>query len=404
MVKTDFKYILSLLVPVLTLASGGCSSETSELSVVTKERSIMIAAKVKGEVYSRANTYIASGEVTTGTYYLTFPQNPSGFSVGTVNFDLEGAQGTGIVLTEQYGELSWLDVGTVTQNNQQRASFYLDNVALSAGQDLSSSLTLNSTEFRDRYKAGVFDMTNGSNDLLSGSLADVVSGTKFLEFTLNHRLSRLKFVFNVYNNEAPESNNYVDLSESTVSLSSMKCYLASYVRNTGVVTTDNSTSDLMLRGGENGNKIDWFSIEGSGDSEEPGEPGTNGDDTTGGADFEEEDLTVYTTQDFVLPPQGYKSGDNRPILTVTAKVGGQNHTFWGYLPTSMVIQPSEGSSNSYATDFEFLEGFAMTITVNITADKMYLDFQPVIVEDWQTVYTGTFQAKEGNNEAGEIND
>lgn len=355
-----------LLLGFLTggLASlNSCATEDEIADIAAgSDHKIRVGAAINAEKASRAEVYVAQGEITTGMYYLTYQSygNPS-FSVATVNFDVTDAEGNGIVTDPSGKELAWKNVRTFNNTNNQRANFYLDNVSPSG----SDALIIQSQEFQDTYKAAVLDTITGSNDLLAGSLLSVDYDTEKLDFNLSHQLSRLKLVISVNNIYDEGQADFVNLSNAQITLSNICCDVVSYDRSNQTLTNSNTLSDLQIVDTSNEN-LGWVWPTGLENAI------VEADNST---------TQYYISQSMVIPPQTVNQITNRPILTITT-TGDNPRSFWGYLPASMI---DEGTNTSQVTSFQFLKGYLMTLRVHVNAAERMLIFQPVTIENWVDV-------------------
>lgn len=358
---------------------GACSAENEITDSFDGEGSpIRIGARIEEALHSRSEVYMPYGEVTTGTYYLTYPIYATGSDVATVNFDVPAAEGIGIVTTSAGRELTWKNVRTINSTTNQRATFYLDNVK----PDDANSLVISTSDFRNTYKAAVFDSIAGTNDLLAGTLANVAYDTEELSFPLSHQMSRLKLIVMVNNNYEAGSSDFVNLSDAQVSLSNICCEVTSYNRETMTLTNAAGLSDLQIVD-TSSDEYDWL-LKPDFETSDEGAQTAGGEDAT---------TQVYISQNIVLPPQQVNTISNRPILTITA--GGRN--YWGYLPASMI---DEAPNPSQVTTFQFLKGYIMTVRVHVNAPERMLIFEPVVIEDWNNVGSQRLQGTEttgGNN-------
>lgn len=356
------------------ICSCAAENEISE-NVGTEDIALLIGARIDREMLSRAEVYVPEGDITTGMYYLTYPKYASGEGVANVNFDVPAAEGNGIVTTTDGRELTWKLVRTFNQTTNQRATFYLDNVK----SDVDDEVVISSDQFKNTYKAAVFDSIYGKNDLLAGTLENVNYNTPRLDFTLSHQMSRLKLMVIVNNNYEEGASDFLDLTEATVTLSNIVCDVNSYDRSSMTLNNASGVSDLKIVDKENG--IDWLWISKNDESTDT--------ETSGNASTENSTQT-YISQNIVLPPQQVNQTTLRPILTITT--GGNNpQEFWGYLPSSMI---DEAPNPSQVTTFQFLKGYAMTVRVHVNAPERMLIFQPVEIEDWLDVGTQRLNGSE----------
>ena len=332
--------------PVMTSCSG---EEVTVDAGAGSGQPITVSAEVARQLYTRG--YQSEGVVSDGVYYLTYPSN-SGNGVATVTFGRpEPRDDIGFVTTADGQGLEWNMVGSGAN-----PVFYLDNV--SPELDARNEANLVDINFGNDnpYVAGLFDLEDGTNDLLWGT-KQVGRDSKSIDFDLHHNMSRIRVEVTVDKTNAFE--NELDLEGARVEISSLLQTPLSYNRLDGSLTLGAAPEDyssLVLVDAAENEKLDWA-----------GEPEDKGDN-----------VWVYTTKDFVLPPQGLLEDERRPQLTIKTR---QGKVYQGILPHAMeVVYPDK--ENPYPVTLYFLKEHILTIRTKITQAPPELSFMPVQVIDW----------------------
>lgn len=346
----DIRYLLITAASLLLLVTVGCSDASENYEEPTYgpySKVIRIGADVSGQMQSR--NYIMEGEVKEGQFWLTYTSDKNVLSLADVDFDKKGTEGIGIVTTSDNKELDWDMVV-----NQATPWFYLDNV--------HPELNTNSNDFAtvvfgddNPYKAAVYDSTTGSNDIQWGSL-QASRGTKNLNFTLHHQLSRVIVIVTI--DSENDYNKELDLEGATVKLTNLVTTPYSFNRTDGSVAlaaqdATPETNNLVLVDGQ----TEWVLIE---------------------PDEQNDNITRYYTPDYILPPQGLANDDTRTRLVITTAKG---KTYSGVVPHAMFIY--QGSDNTpYPVNFSFLKEYRIILRTEISKDPPELVFAPVQVIDW----------------------
>lgn len=343
------KVFIRFATAVLLTAAVGCTSESGTVAGPGEGEPVRVGADVARQIYTRG--YQDSGKVTYGIYYLTYPLNSGDNNVANVNFNVEGSTpGVGMVIVPPDKELKWIDVGGSTP------TFYLDNVKAEYGNDESTLTDIVFDEEKNPFVAGLFDLDvdHPDNDLLWGS-SMVSHGVKTVNFDLHHYMSRVRVQVSV-DRENEKEDGDLDLEGAMVSISSLVHKPYSYNRLNGTMSLGDSPSyaDLNMVT----EKINWANIE---DVDKDG--------------FND----IYTTADFVLPPQGLLENDLRPVLTIKLKNG---NTYSGILPHAMEIVDEAHPSGGYPVALYFLKEYILTIRTVITEEPPTLAFMPVKVVEW----------------------
>ena len=352
LIHKNIKDVRHLCIPgLVALVMSACASTEPE-NRDTFSLPVNVTATMSDVVATRQ--YIPSGDVTAGTYYLSYPQvSTLDYSLANVEFDIATTPGIGIVVMPDNEEMRWENVGG------NMPTFYLDNVAPTEAEPEDPMIV----EFTDGgpYKAAVFDDVDGSNDLLWGSL-QVYTNTRTLNFSLHHNMARFNVEVTV--DKTFQIDEDLNLEGATVQLSSINQMPLSYDRQTGVLNLDTDPSAYTtLTVVNDGQGLDWV-------------PGVDSPDN--------ENITVFTTPDFVLPPQDLLTDDNRPRLTISLANG---RTFSGIIPYAMNVIDSEHPS-AYPMTLSFLKEHILTLHTLISNDPPELSFMPVKVVEW--VDKGTF--------------
>ena len=318
---------------------------------------VIIRARVSDVLLSRA---YQPGPVKYGTYYMTYESRNSSSgnrSYALANVSFNGSEMGQATKTEPGGNrLEWKDIVNGT------SIFRLDNVPslLDAASDAAKSDTLVvfGTE-NNPFTAGVFDDDNGTNDLLWGS-KEVGYNTAQIHFDLHHCMSRVRVVVTADKTNSVEGA--LDLDDAKVEITSLALTPISYNRLDGTLDLGNAPDygSLVLTGKEG---RDWAKPE----EEMP----------------EDASLEVRTTQDFVLPPQGLRDGEDRPRLVITLK---NDAVYSGILPHAMEVETGstleDGTLVTYPVALSFLREHILTLRTVITEDPPELSFMPVTVVEW----------------------
>lgn len=330
-------------------------------------QAVRIAASVAGQSATRA--YQDKGPVKEGIYYLTYPKSTTDleYTVAEVNFH----DGTGFVTVADGGELTWNDVG-LTPGSQTQATFYLDNVPV--GEQPQSPLQIVELTGDNRYSAALFDYEEGSNDLLWGS-STVARTVMNVPVQLRHCMSMVNVEITV--DASKEGSLDMDLSNATVEITSVIHDAQSYNRLTGGLELGENPQREQLTLVQP-DVVGWKSTEQVNDDER---------------------IKLYTSHDYVLPPQDLLTTVERSRLRISVPQGdGQPpRIFSGVIPKAMTVQYEDGSSAP--VNLAFIRGHILTLRVVMNPDQMILEFLPVTVVDW--LYQGSHSLS--GSEAGLYN-
>lgn len=373
----------------LTVMAAACSTDDEAGGPGTGQNTepIRFAAQASAPVASRAGDaaddgsenkgkYVEEGAITTGQFCLGYECTASSdrYRVADVNFDNGQLAGTGIgtVWTpEGYKELSWPDV-----RNTNTPPFYMDNVLKKYNKNWKADHSRGEHDSEVIFKeghpfvAGLFDYVDGGNDLLWGS-DNIPKNTNPIVMNLHHRMAIVRVEITVDRASYPEQA--IDLGTANISITNLVHEPYSFNRMDGsiAIAADPVREELVMVNTkqEAASERDWVKVvEGYEEQvESDDEPGTT---TTRIVD-------IYTTKDFVLPPQGLPERENRPQLRIETADG---RIFSGILPNAMWEMVDDTPTNPLT--LRFMEEHKLTIRTRITLDPPELTFMPVLVRDW----------------------
>ena len=349
------KYIFTVISFLISIGVSSCSmdSEIDDIPI-NSEESLNVGAYLSPTLYSR--TYIEEGDVTEGTYYLSYRlPNSDDYGMYPVNFGVDGSdERIGFVDNgDPNKKFNWDMVG-----GDNTPYFYLDNVKPT---DNSTPSTVIFTDNYNPFIAGELDRKDGTNDLLWGEKQVTRKTTGTLNFNLHHNMAGIRIQVTVdKENEKVEGD--LDLTGAEVRITSVIQKPISFNRLDGTLTLPDfedatSFSDLMFVGPE----TDWKSSD---------------------EDKLNPNIMVYTTQDFVLPPQNLKEDADRPKLTIKLKSG---KSYSGILPHAMLITDPTFTGDDefpYPVALTFLKEHILIIRTKVTEEPPELAFMPVVVVDW----------------------
>lgn len=359
---------------VLTLSSCSADSDAVEPGTESDREPIRFSAQTLSQAETRA--YVEKGPVTQGKFCLGYKNTASSnsFRVADVNFDNSALAGTGIGLVwtaDGYKELSWAGV----QSSPSTQTFYMDNVLKEYHAKWKSDHSVGENDaviiFKNEHPfvAGLFDDENGTNDLLWGS-KDVTRNTNPIVMDLHHYMAIVRVEITIDKTSYPE-DNAIDLSTADISISNVVHKPYSFNRMDGsIALADNPVRETLVmvdtRSDENSKRI-WSSVLLNEKEVTQDEEGKDVERT----------VDIYTTKDFVLPPQGLPEKENRPHLRIMTKDG---RVFSGILPNAMWEVVDGELANPMS--LYFLKEHKLTIRTRITQDPPELTFLPVTVRDW----------------------
>ncbi|MCH5242989.1 MAG: hypothetical protein J1F67_11345 [Muribaculaceae bacterium] len=370
-ITVGFLLVLSILVCAginISCVRDDVRIEEAEFSDVVR-----IGAQISNNVLSRASgegNYIESGQMDRGTLYLCYP--PVGSSTNyyindvRVEFGREIDPEIGFAIKTVDGvdkELLWSDIkGT-------KPVLYFHNLN-PAGATFNTYRDIMTPPTDHPFNGGVFDDVNGSNDLLWGTVT-VATNTKLVELNLSHLMSRFRVNLVVY----PSGNNTLDMENAEVYITNLKKNFTKIELRTTIMTLPSISKEnqpentLVLYDGSN---IGWGTEDESVEIEEPHK--------------------LFTTKDFVLPPQSLTTTNLRPRLVVKVPKGNNEYEeYSANLPMAMMVEDPNDPGNFFPSDFAFLQGQDMTLTATINAPNLELTFMPVKVREW--VNKGAFQVQ-----------
>lgn len=356
-----YKTVIWLSITVILFAMVACSSEDRVVADPEEGEALIVTAEVASQLHSRAQNYDELGNVTGGSYRLSYPlaNANNSYTVAQVNFKEDGdiPSGIGYVSTFNSNQLKWKDVGG------SAPTFYLDNVIPKGDTDKATSTVIYFTDDYNPYKAALFN--EDENDLLWGEKQVQNGTTKNINFELHHNMARLRVQVTV-----DQTNGDLDLTNATVEISSINQVPLSYNRLDG---------SLTLREVENETDEAYREVYTSLTLVDP----------KNGLNWEKSEKDVYVSQDFVLPPQNLLENTYRPRLIITFNMDGEKRVYSGILPYAMSIyKENEADNTKYPVTLSFLKEHILTIRTVITGDPPELIFMPVWVVNW--VYKGEF--------------
>ena len=398
-----------LLIAILLVVGVSC---TDDKFPVNTETSPDDNIKVGATIIANENTrgYVAEGDISEGTYYLLYRRPNTGtssyYNNALVDFGANEGPTTGFAYyfdeNENRKDLKWRSVygeGSSSQN------FYLSNINPDS-YTIYSDGHWNHFRFYKRdtpypYVTGPLDKVNGSNDMLFGT-ASARSTTGRIDFTLNHILSLLKVNVEVYG--AKSDNHLVSLENAEVTISNLCTTVGAFqltdptnfrystststTANTGYGTYFNTQTITLIEPGST--EICWESIE----------------DGTVREEFNDYAKKIYTTKEFVMPPQTIPPTTNvgRPLLSVKVPkrdmTGSPNDmegyvTYSGYIPDVMFNSDSYGNIiNPTPETISLKSGYQLNITATINSPETDLTFAPVKIEAWVSKGTHTITTKQ----------
>ena len=374
-----YRYISCLKVALGCLlalpAVVSCTNEVPEIVDPETGASITVSADIANTLFSR--TYIEKGQVDKGTLYISYPTTSNNvYATLPVQFGVEGVSPQiGLVQTgDPDKKFAWTMVSDFAT-----PTFYLDNVSIdgyTVDREAPNIVIFDDTN--NPFRAGKFDDENGTNDLLWGEKQVSRQSTNTLVFDLHHYMSRIRLEITVDKTNVADDDFDLETG-AKVSISSINQTPVSYNRLDGTLALDSEPKDGVSPYSELtfvniGSEIEAKDVIGW--AKEPQQDPAN------------EKVWVYTTYDFVVPPQGLLDDENRPRLTIETKNG---KTYSGILPHAMLItDPNKPGDTelTYPVTMYFLKEHILTIRTRITEEPPTLSFMPVQVVQW--VDKGTF--------------
>lgn len=344
-----YKYIfLTFCLSITGLTSCGSQTDNSEEPEIPGSADPLRVYAQMAEVGS-TRAYQPEGPVTSGTYYISYPDASNNYSLAEVDFEMPNVSpGIGIVTDSNGQELVWQNVGGGNQ-----PTFYMDNVPVQSSGNNPMIVTFNNSY--NPFVAGIFDLTGGTNDLLWGTQTEN-RNTKSLNFDLHHNMARLVVV--ITTDESNSQTGALNLEGAKVEITNLILSPKSYNRQDGTLSfeeiPDYQPLTLVAPADNQSSGIEWGPI-----------------DTQG-------NVTVYTTQDFVVPPQGLLETSDRPRLKITLPTG---KVYSGVIPYAMTVVNSTYPEGRVMT-LSFLKEHILTLRTLVTEEPPELVFMPVQVVEW----------------------
>lgn len=396
---------------IMSVALPSCiADEDLVLEEGSPEDPVLIGANVLPSEKTRG--YIEEGQINSGEWYMVYKRTANYYNHALVSFgNIEGPT-TGYPFFTESGvpkELKWKYVYGQGGSLQP---FYLTNLSPDRYTTQSSDYL---THFRfntgtNPFVASPLDKAGGENDILIGGVNARASDKKF-EVPLYHALSLLKVNVEVYGSS---DRYFVDLSEAEVTITDL-CrtvesvqldYRTTFRYNESKTTTDSE------KGGTYSNPGPVTLVDRAEGNQ--GGPGWNGD---GPKDVPIDDRgnvkKVYTTQEFVMPPQSIPPSPlpstatteytgKHPVLKIRVKkstVTGQEDmegyvTYSGVIPDIMFTLDEDGNMLPTPERIALKSGAQLNITATINSPETDLMFAPVTVEPWVGTDNFTLNTKQ----------
>lgn len=446
-----------LLAAALLLLGVSCVKEDPIANLedpMDDDGRILISASIAANEQTRSdngdneNLYIEEGVVDRGTYYMYYSTPSSAdfewyHKMATVEFGHPEGPTTGYAYYMENGkrkDVKW--IGDVSGQGTTSLTYYLTNVRpeLYTLRGSIHSNTYYGTLYKysyflrfkkdgNPYVASPLDEVYGTNDLLGCFLDAKLSSTPKLAFKLNHALSLLQIVIEVY--PAETEGFELDLSKASIKITNVDTRVAAYAlhkyysttfthepnpeRDFSTETTDPSkpSNYSYVPGYTQGMEANLpvYLVNSNSEYREEAQKADEkeawkyrvwesvSEDTAEGSP---EDKTptpkVYTTKRFVMPPQTLPpTGSRRPELVVCiAKrdmgyldAGLEDTVYYhGYIPELMI--DSSGTPQTIALQ----SGTQLTIRATINSPEPGLIFAPVKVEPWSRKGSHTFNMRQ----------
>lgn len=380
--KTSIFRLATLVSAIVWLTS--CTDETGVETVVPDADDVAITVEATLDATTQTTpsrvSYLEEGIVDEGTYYLYFESNYKGgmasWSRAKVTFGHPEAPTSGFAVKEnadgKVKELKWTEI-----LNKSTLSFMLTNVDAKYVSSYTTSsndptVTLNTTgENISPYVMGPLDTVNGTNDLLGGQAVSPSYNAKVLKINLYHRMALARVNIKVY---PADDNHIINLENAKVYITNLYPKVYRISAKTGSVNLYKQSNESpvnmeMVVPGE----IKWHEIASVEDEENP--------------------YTIYSSVDFVLPPQTLLTGTSHPKLVVEIPMedvtGSESHegqiqTYSSDLPVVMFRDSEDESGDDLGAAFnlQFIAGNRLNITATINSPETELYFAPVKVESW----------------------
>lgn len=345
------------IVSFLSVFSGliliSCSEKEKNLDEPYGDLPLKVGARIEG--INTTRSYQEKGIVETGNYYLTYVNSDNTRTIGEVLF----TGGVGEIKKDTDSSLEWGDIG-YDSGSQTISTFYLDNVPFNRGKQDENFVTF--SESYNPFKAGELDKAEGSNDLLWGE-RQISRNTPIINFQLHHCMSLLNIKLTVEKESDVLLEHDLNIDEAVVSISNILQTPEKYDRltgrllfpvNEGTIPQDNYKLLTLV------NK-DWAE-----------------DETIVN---EGKETTIYTSKDYVLPPQELLTTEERPRLSVSFPTkDGETLVYSGVIPRAMEVKQEDGST--IPMPLSFLREYCLTLHIRLSLDPVEIIFMPVTVVDW----------------------
>ena len=373
--------LLPAVAVLLTLAS---SCRTDGDSVFEDDPPMIVSAHVAEAALTRAVEYKDHGEVTSGTFYLSYPQNNSGVNMAEVVF-YETGYGKATVMPER-GPLTWKQIGNGTSDR----SLGLTNVSPSKHNEYDKDNPYkNPIIFRDdetQFLAGryiPYGDEEHTNDILLASKSPYKSETEttqdhtsnYVHFELHHCMARVRVIVETRSSDASFDPLEGLLEKARVDIGNVVCKPYSFTPYIGSSTSFADAVAICPAGSTmEGCTFESINLLNTLDEGADNEWAEKGDalDADGQVIGQ-----AFTTYDILLPPQQLRTDENRPRLRITVKDNEKGtKVYSGVLPHIMFNEKNN------PLQFEFLAEHLLTIRTVISNDPPELIFMPVKVVDW----------------------
>lgn len=389
---------LTVCMAVMFLAVSCVADEDFDLDAGNPEDVVSFRAAVTPVTATRANHYIAEGEISEGTFGVLY-KAPTQLSSSwpnlqitcdhaTVDFGYDEGPTTGFAYYESDGKRKDLKWSKVYGKGTSSVPFFMHNVtdpSTYTWDNYGNTMTFKrGADGHYPYYFSPLDKVNGTNDLLCGTV-DATNKTGKIVIPMNHVMSLLKINVEVF---ASSDEFFVDLSRAEVTFGNILTEISMFApyRHTEFFYGSSSPPQgqqavpkiATMIDPEDRTNLCW-----------DGEP-VAGSVTTEDGVFSK---MTYSTKEFVVPPQSvpYNSSAKRPMLSVRVPkedaVGSQGAdgyvTYSGYIPDIMFETDANGNITGWTPlTMAFKSGYEVTITASINSPETELSFAPVKVETW----------------------
>lgn len=347
----------SLLIVSLGYIVTSCEQNPGNNAGPESGMPLKIGAQIKGVNSTRA--YRASGPVEEGSFHMTYINTDH--QICTANVEFNG--GIGTVTTTEGENLEWTAIG-FNRDSETISTFYLDNVKRDDNDiDHQQIIELGND---NPFKASLFDDNEGSNDLLWGT-RQISRNSPIVNFELHHCMSRICLEITVENNSEGLVKD-PDVKNATAWISSLLHDPEKYDKLKGELIFPEYPvyKDLKL---------------------------VNPEDPTTSWEITEEnnagqDITIYKSKVYVLPPQELLTDEHRPRLyvSVPGKNGESPTVYSGLIPRVMEMKQDDGTI--IPMNLSLLREYYLTFHVKLSLEPLEIIFMPVTVVEW--IEKGTF--------------